>query len=210
MTCRRTSKPAIHLASSVRATETAGHRGLIRHAITRANPSATRTYLVRTGAVTGNVDLVVVAGAAAGHAAGQAFRQSGGRGSLVMFSEDTALPYNRPPLSKDYLRGESDASALPLEGPEFYSDNDIEVRLSETVLDIRTADRTVHTRSGDITFDQCILALGSRPTALPIPGGETAHTLRWLGEAVRLRESAQVAATAVVIGSGFIGCGAAA
>ena len=141
----------------------------------------------------------------------QAFRQSGGLGAVVMLSQDTAPPYNRPPLSKDYLRGESDVSALPLEQPEYYSDNGIEVRLSETVVELDTADRVVRTRSGaEIGYDRCILALGSTPSELPVSGGESAHTLRWLEQAVRLRDGAQVATTAVVIGSGFIGCEAAA
>jgi 3-phenylpropionate/trans-cinnamate dioxygenase ferredoxin reductase subunit len=156
-------------------------------------------------------ELVVVGGGPAGHSAVQAFRQSGGVGPVVMLSHDTAPPYNRPPLSKDYLRGESDVSALPLEEPEFYSDNGIELRLSETVDELDTADRVVRTQSGaEIGYGRCILALGSVPAELPVPGGESAHTLRWLEQAVRLRDDAQVATTAVVIGSGFIGCEAAA
>ena len=154
--------------------------------------------------------LVVIGGGAAGHAAVQAFRESDGQGSVTLLSADDHLPYNRPPLSKDYLRGESEATGLLLAQAEFYRDNDIDVLLSETAVELDTSGRTVRTGSGlELPYSQCVLALGSTPNELPIPGGGSALKLRWLEQAAALREVAQVAASAVVIGSGFIGCEAA-
>ena len=155
--------------------------------------------------------LIVVGGGPAGHAAVRAFRESGGQGPVTLLSEDDWLPYNRPPLSKDYLRGQSDASELPLAGSEFYQDNDIDVHLSETVVELDRTRRTVRTSSGrQLAYANCILAMGSRPNQLPVPGAGSALSLRWLAQASALRDTAQVAASAVVIGSGFIGCEAAA
>ena len=154
---------------------------------------------------------MVVGGGAAGHSAVQSFREAGGRGSVLLVSEDDVPPYNRPPLSKDYLRGETESSALPLAEPDFYADHDIEVRLRQSVVALDTARRTITTSTGDVVeYDRCVLALGSTPTELPVPGGTSALMLRWLEQARTLREVAQVATSAVVIGSGFIGCEAAA
>ena len=154
--------------------------------------------------------LVIVGGGPTGHAAVQAYRGAGAAGRVVMISEDTAAPYNRPPLSKDFLRGESSEDELPLEAPAFYSDSDTELVLADSVVAIDPSARIVSLRSGGrIRYEKCILATGCEPAQLDVPGAENALQLRWLDQARRLREQAQTARTAVVIGSGFIGCEAA-
>lgn len=154
--------------------------------------------------------LVIIGGGPTGHAALKAYRGAGAAGRVVMISEDTAAPYNRPPLSKDFLRGESGEDALPLESPAFYSDGDTELRLADSVVAIDPLSRTVSMRSGgDIGYQQCILATGCEPVRLDVPGAGAALRLRWLDQARRLRDGAQTARSAVVIGSGFIGCEAA-
>lgn len=155
--------------------------------------------------------LLIVGGGAAAHAALAAYRKQGGPGSAVLVSEDDRPPYNRPPLSKDFLRGESEATSLPLDQPEFYSANDCELVLSSSVVALDPHARLVRTDSGrEISYERCILATGSVPTTPSFPGAEHTLSLRWLDQAVRLRETAQSARSAVVIGSGFIGCEAAA
>lgn len=156
--------------------------------------------------------LVVVGGGPAGHAAAQAYREAGGAGRVVLISADDAQPYQRPPLSKDYLRGESDESALPLEAPEFYPDGEIELWLADPVTALDLTSRTISTQSGrQLSFTSCVLATGCRPTELDVPGGDHpgVRRLRSLTEARLLRGAAVRAKTAVVIGSGFIGCEAA-
>ncbi len=155
--------------------------------------------------------LVIVGGAHAGHAAFGAYLKAGGAGPVVLISEDDTPPYRRPPLSKDFLRGESAAGALSMENDEFYTGGDNELLLNESVVSIDATSRTLRTRSGrEIAYRQCILATGSAPTPLDVPGGDTAMSLRFLSQAQQLRDTAQSAASAVVIGSGFIGCEAAA
>lgn len=155
--------------------------------------------------------LVVVGGAHAGHAAFGAYLEAGGAGPVILITEDDTPPYRRPPLSKDFLRGESAADALSMDGADFYTAGDNELLLNESVTSIDATNRTLRTRSGrEIAYRQCILATGSAPAPLDVPGGDTAMNLRFLSQALQLRDAAQGAASAVVIGSGFIGCEAAA
>ncbi|MGI8591740.1 MAG: NAD(P)/FAD-dependent oxidoreductase [Nakamurella sp.] len=155
--------------------------------------------------------LVIIGGGPTAHAALKAYRKADSAGRVVMVSEDSVTPYNRPPLSKDFLRGESDEDVLPLESAEFYSDNRTELLLADSVTALDPRSRTVTTRYGtEIRYEQCILATGCEPASLDVPGGNTALRLRWLDQARRLRDAAQTARSAVVIGSGFIGCEAAA
>lgn len=155
--------------------------------------------------------LLIIGGGPAAHAALRAYRKAGSAGRVVMVSEDTAPPYNRPPLSKDFLRGESDEDALPLEPPYFYGDGRTQLMLAESVIALDARSKTVRTGSGDeIHYEQCIIASGCEPAKLDVPGVDTVLRLRWLDQARRLRDRAQAARSAVVIGSGFIGCEAAA
>lgn len=155
--------------------------------------------------------LVIVGGAHAGHAAFSAYLKAGGAGPVILISEDDTPPYRRPPLSKDFLRGESTSDSLSMEDEDFYTKGDNELLLGESVISIDAAGRTLRTRSGrEIAYQQCILATGSEPTPLDVPGGDTVMSLRFLSQALELRDTAQGAASAVVIGSGFIGCEAAA
>ena len=158
-----------------------------------------------------HVALLIVGGGPAGHAALKAYRAAGAIGRVVMVTQDTAPPYNRPPLSKDFLRGESGEDALPLEPPEFYTDGRTELRLADSVVQLDPLAYRARTRSGvEIHYGQCLLATGSEPVTLDVPGADTALLLRWLDQARQLRDAAQSARSAVVIGSGFIGCEAAA
>lgn len=157
--------------------------------------------------------LVVVGGGPAGHSAAAAYREAGGAGPVQIISADTEPPYQRPPLSKDFLRGETGADALPLESPQFYRDNGIELRLDDPAVSLDLEHGTVRTRSGAVAaFATCVLATGCEPVTLPVPGADHPDVLalRSLSQARRLRADAGRAASAIVIGSGFIGCEAAA
>lgn len=153
------------------------------------------------------VDLVIVGGGHAGHAAFAAYHDAGGKGPVVLVSEDSSPPYRRPPLSKGYLRGESGEDELPFEGAKFYSEGDDELLLNDSVVSLDAENRMVRTRSGrEFNYQNCILATGGEPNRLPVTGGEKVPVLRWLDQAREIRDQAQSATSAVVIGSGFIGC----
>lgn len=88
-------------------------------------------------------------------------------------SADEHLPYSRPPLSKDFLRGESEEEALPLEERGFYHDHDIEVRLGTRAQALDTGCRVVTLSDGEtLSYGWCILATGASPKPLPVPGAE--------------------------------------
>ena len=157
--------------------------------------------------------LVVVGGGPAALEAVRAYREGGAGGDVVLVSADEHLPYNRPPLSKDFLRGESEEDALPLEDGGFYRRHGIEVRLGTRAQALDTGRRVVTLCDGEtLSYGWCILATGAGPKPLPVPGaeGSAVRYLRSRRQARELREAAAAARSAVVVGSGFIGCEAAA
>jgi 3-phenylpropionate/trans-cinnamate dioxygenase ferredoxin reductase component len=157
--------------------------------------------------------LVVVGGGPAALEAARAYRGAGGDGEVVLVSADEHLPYNRPPLSKDFLRGESAEGVLPLEDGGFYRRHGIMVRLRTRAQALDTGRRVVTLSGGEIlSYGWCILATGASPKPLPVPGAEGSGVryLRSRRQARELREAAAAARSAVVVGSGFIGCEAAA
>ncbi|MEP7091207.1 MAG: FAD-dependent oxidoreductase [Nocardioidaceae bacterium] len=156
--------------------------------------------------------LVVVGGGPAGLSAARAYREGGGRGRVLMVSADRHPPYNRPPLSKDFLRGESEASALPLEDPSFYGGHEIELLLARSVAGLDLSARSVVLDDGErVPFLTVVLATGRGPAALPVPGGDhpALRFLRSRHHGEQLRDAVASAGRVVVVGSGFIGCEAA-
>jgi 3-phenylpropionate/trans-cinnamate dioxygenase ferredoxin reductase component len=157
--------------------------------------------------------LVVIGGGPAALEAARSYREAGTDGEVVLVSGDEYLPYNRPPLSKDFLRGESQEDALPLEDWDFYRQHDIEVRLRTRAQALDTDSRVVTLSDGrTLSYGCCILATGASPKPLPVRGAEGSGVryLRPRQQARELRAAAAAARSAVVVGSGFIGCEAAA
>ena len=154
--------------------------------------------------------LLVIGGGPAGHAAAAAFREAGASGRVVLVSAEAVRPYFRPPLSKDYLRGESGEDELPLEDAQFYADRDIQLDLGLEVVGLDPDAGTAALGDGrTLEFDQAVLATGAQPSSLDVPGADRALSLRSLASGRTLRERAEAADSVVVIGSGFIGCEAA-
>ena len=151
--------------------------------------------------------LVVVGSGPAGVGAAEAFRRRDAQTPVRILTADTDLPYARPPLSKEFLRGDTDDVALHPE--EWYAEHRIEL-VCARVAHIDLAARSVVVDEQRHPYSALILACGSAPTPLPVPGGERAYLLRSLSDAQRLRTGSVGADSAVVIGAGFIGCEAAA
>jgi 3-phenylpropionate/trans-cinnamate dioxygenase ferredoxin reductase subunit len=158
-------------------------------------------------------DLVVVGGGPAGHAAAASYREAGGTGSVLVLAQEGQPPYERPPLSKEMLRGEADQDALPLAAHEaWYEEQAIRLRHASAVS-LEPGERRVVTSDGEtIGFSDCVLATGAAPVRPPVPGAEQAgvHVLRSVEHARALRAAARAGTRALVLGSGFIGCEAAA
>lgn len=161
-----------------------------------------------------HAELLVVGGGPAALAAATAYRDHRGRGAVLLVSNDDVAPYARPPLSKEFLRGADDADGtddLHLAPAMTYPDQGITLRLGQAVTDLDAHRRTATLSTGDrVTYGDCVLATGSSPRRLDVPGAADALVLRTLADAVALRSTATAARSAVVVGTGFIGCEAAA
>ena len=151
----------------------------------------------------------VIAGA--GHAGVQAaasLREDGFDGEIVLLSDEGDLPYQRPPLSKAFLKGDMDIHGLPLRGEAYFHDQRIDLRLGLRATRIDRAARRVETSDGKtIGYGDLILATGARRRRLEAPGEELpgVFTLRTIADATRIRERLDPGHRAVVIGAGFIG-----
>ncbi|GIQ78987.1 FAD-dependent oxidoreductase [Bradyrhizobium sp. RD5-C2] len=152
--------------------------------------------------------IVIVGGGAAGFAAAEMLRRQDYRGSIVMLSDETAPPVDRPNLSKDFLAGSAPEDWLPLKPDSFYPDAAIDLRLRTEVKSIDTGGRHVVLAGGDaLPYDRLLLATGAEPVRLPIPGADQphVHVLRTLDDCRAIIASASGARRAVVIGASFIG-----
>ncbi|RKQ84894.1 pyridine nucleotide-disulfide oxidoreductase [Solirubrobacter pauli] len=153
--------------------------------------------------------LVIVGGGPAGLAAARGYRDAGGTGDVTLLTPELVLPYQRPPLSKDFLRGEVDDSDLPIEAEAWYAEHGVTVRLGAEVATLDAASKTLTLGSGEtLSYDACVLATGAEPSILPVPGAteDWVLVLRTLATARVLRDRAEQAETGLVVGSGFIGC----
>lgn len=143
--------------------------------------------------------LIVIGSGPAGVAAAEAYRARRPDAAVRILTADTRPPYQRPPLSKDFLRGESDDVAMEISEP-------FETVLNTPVQHIDVHGRVVTAGNVRYGFSALIYAAGASPVPLPVPGGEQALLLRSFDDAQRLRDAASTARSAVVIGAGFIGC----
>jgi 3-phenylpropionate/trans-cinnamate dioxygenase ferredoxin reductase subunit len=164
--------------------------------------------------VTEPTQRVVIAGA--GHAGGSAaalLRQLGWQGAITLVGEEPLPPYQRPPLSKAWLKGEANADDLLLKPAKFYDTAAIDLRLNTSVTAIDRDAHTVTLSTGEsISYDHLILALGARARRLPLPGVDLAGVLelRSAADADRLKHVLGPGKRLAVVGGGYIGLEAAA
>ncbi|MEJ2069484.1 MAG: FAD-dependent oxidoreductase [Syntrophobacterales bacterium] len=151
---------------------------------------------------------VILGGGAAGNAAAQKLRQVGYQGRILLISQETRLPYDRPNLSKGYLAGEAEADALPLRSETFYREADIELQLGHRVSQVNPANKTIIFRYDEtLTYDSLLLATGGQAKKLAVSGAELANvfTLRSADDCDNIMRAAAQASRAVVVGASFIG-----
>ena len=163
--------------------------------------------------LTGASRIVVIGGGQAGAQALQSLRQSGYAGALTLVGDEPALPYQRPPLSKAYMKGEMTEERLYFRPAPWYQDQDIEVILSTPAKSIDRANRTVElAHGGHLDYDALIIATGSRPRVLPVKGATLhgVHDLRDLSDVERIRPNMIAGRKMVIVGAGYIGLEAAA
>jgi 3-phenylpropionate/trans-cinnamate dioxygenase ferredoxin reductase subunit len=152
---------------------------------------------------------VVILGA--GHAGGTAaalLRQYGFEGPITLVGDEPIAPYQRPPLSKAWLKGEADAASLALKPLEFYPENNIDFRAGVTATKLDRAAKSVALTDGSsLAYDILILATGARAIALPIEGADLKGimALRTAADAEALKAAIGPGKTLAVVGGGYIG-----
>ena len=151
---------------------------------------------------------VIVGASLAGAKAAEVLRREGFGGRIVLIGEEPQRPYERPPLSKEYLRGEAGPEKAYVHDERFYGEHEIELRTSVRVVAIDPAAAQVV--FGDLTrlrYDRLLLATGAVPRRLSIPGSDLpgVHYLRTIEDSERLTQAITPASKVVVVGAGWIG-----
>ncbi|MFA5183239.1 MAG: FAD-dependent oxidoreductase [Syntrophales bacterium] len=151
---------------------------------------------------------VILGGGGASIAAAEALRQDGFQGRIVMISKDTSLPYDRPEVSKGYLKGDSPKEGMLWRSPEFFREHGIEVLLSQEVTEADARARILKFKDGhSLEYDALLLATGGQARHPGVPGEnlENIHTLRTMDDADQIVADAVKDSPAICIGASFIG-----
>lgn len=151
---------------------------------------------------------VIVGGGLAGAKAAETLREEGFDGRVVLLTEESEPPYERPPLSKGYLLGSDERDKAFVHPLEWYADNDIELRMGSRVTALHRDEHEVELDGGErIGYAKLLLATGSRPRRLDVPGADRADVryLRELPDADHLRDVLDERHRVAVVGGGWIG-----
>ncbi|HEX6725132.1 MAG TPA: FAD-dependent oxidoreductase, partial [Gaiella sp.] len=151
--------------------------------------------------------VVVGGGLAAGRLAAE-YRSAGGEVDVTLLSAEPDPPYNRPPLTKGFLRKEQDRDSVFVRPSAEYEDDVVELRLGTTVEAIHPKEHEVELAGGErVPYGTLVVATGARPRRLPVPGADLVgvHTYRTLADAEAVSAAADEAHSAIVIGGSFVG-----
>lgn len=163
--------------------------------------------------MTNTSPLVIIGAGQAGAQAAISLRQWGYDGDIVMVGDETAPPYQRPPLSKAYLKGELERERLFFKLEDFYSEQSIKLLTGVRAEKIDRFARSVTLSDGKVlNYSKLILSTGSRPRALPLPGADLRNVfdLRTLDDIDEMRPHMQAGKRLLIVGAGYIGLEAAA
>src|SRR3954454_11803967 len=177
-------------------------------------PAGSSSHLREGRAMPEPTTHVIVGAALAGAKAAEALREEGFDGRIVLLGSESELPYERPPLSKEYLRGEAPREKARVHDEGFYESHDIELRTGTTATAVDTAASEVELEGGErLHYDRLLLATGAEPRRLSVPGADLdgVHYLRDLNDADALAKLlAKGSGRVAVIGAGWIGSAVAA
>lgn len=150
---------------------------------------------------------VLVGGGVATAATATRLRERGFDGEIVLVAGENQLPYERPPLSKEYLAGTFGATDFRANDEGWYTDNDVELVLGSRVQDLAPGERRVSLSDGrSLGYDALVLGTGARAATLPGFTGERVHTLRTIADSQRLGGRLTPESHLVILGAGFVGC----
>jgi 3-phenylpropionate/trans-cinnamate dioxygenase ferredoxin reductase subunit len=153
-------------------------------------------------------ECVIIGAGHAGVQAAASLREEGYDGAIRLIDSQTALPYQRPPLSKAFMKGETTADNIVLRGEAFYRDHGIDLILGQAVAAIDRGAARIALKDGDkLRYDALVLATGARARPLPVPGADLdgVFVLRDIADATRIRAAMAEAQRIAVVGGGFIG-----
>jgi 3-phenylpropionate/trans-cinnamate dioxygenase ferredoxin reductase component len=149
---------------------------------------------------------VIVGGGLACAKAAEALREQGFDGRVVLVGAEQHLPYERPPLSKDYLAGKAELDSIFVHTASWYDEQRIELRLGTEVISIDRPGHEVELADGSrLSYTKLLLATGSSPRTLSVAGADAAHYLRTVDDSTEIRQLIADQANLVVIGAGWIG-----
>jgi NADPH-dependent 2,4-dienoyl-CoA reductase/sulfur reductase-like enzyme len=161
----------------------------------------------------GSDRIVIVGGGPAGLSVARGYRAAGGRAPVTILAGEPHPPYRRPPLTKEFLRGRIPASDLPIEEDAWFRRHGVELRTGAPVAALRPGAREVELEDGGtLTYAECVLCTGSEPVRPPLDGADLpgVHVIRTLEHSAALAAAVRPGRRVAVIGSGFVGCEAAA
>jgi 3-phenylpropionate/trans-cinnamate dioxygenase ferredoxin reductase component len=153
------------------------------------------------------MSVVIIGGGQAGLQVADSLRSEGYGGKIEVIAEESGLPYQRPPLSKDYLAPGKEPAPLPLRGASFFVDKNVTLHEGVQALAIDRAQRKVKLAGGSLDYDHLVFATGARNRMLNCPGASLPgiHGLKTLTDAEALHVALPTARNIVIIGAGFIG-----
>jgi 3-phenylpropionate/trans-cinnamate dioxygenase ferredoxin reductase subunit len=153
-----------------------------------------------------DVDVLLIGGGVASARCARTLRRRKFDGSILLVGEEPVPPYNRPPLSKQLLRGEVGFELIAAEPESWYARQHVDLLTDAPVASLDPASRLAFLADGSsIRFGQCLLATGAQPRRLSVPGADRALPLRTIADGEAIRARAASGATAAIIGGGFIG-----
>ncbi|MDX6588199.1 MAG: 3-phenylpropionate/trans-cinnamate dioxygenase ferredoxin reductase component [Solirubrobacterales bacterium] len=155
------------------------------------------------------VDFLLVGGGMASAYCASELRRQGADGSVLLVGREKDPPYERPPLSKEYLRGDAERTDAVVNGAEWYEENDVELMTGKSVMSLDTDERVAKIQGGEeVRFGKALLGTGAMVNILRVEGAEFEgiHYLRAFGNSDAIREEAKQAKKAVLVGGSYIGC----
>jgi 3-phenylpropionate/trans-cinnamate dioxygenase ferredoxin reductase component len=155
-----------------------------------------------------SVEYLLIGGFACGYCAAE-LRKRGAEGEILLVGREPEPPYERPPLSKEYVRGESSREDAYVNPVPWYEENRVELRTGTNVMSLDAEGRTVKLQGGEeVGFEKALIATGANVNILRVDGAgqEGIHYLRAFGNSDSIREGAAGAERVVLIGGSYIGC----
>jgi 3-phenylpropionate/trans-cinnamate dioxygenase ferredoxin reductase component len=155
------------------------------------------------------VDFLLVGGGMAGAHCASELRKGGAEGEILLVGREPEVPYERPPLTKEYLRGEAKREDAYVHEPSWYEENDVELLSGTNVMSLDAEARTAKLQGGDeVSFEKALIATGANVNILRPEGAELdgIHYMRTFGNSDSIRKDAESADHVVLVGGSYIGC----